>query len=193
MTNTDRRTPLFLAYDHAAEIVGAIDGSDLGLPTVCSQFDVAALVDHIVGAGHRAAGIARGEAGPEEFPQIDLRDAPDELRTAGKEARSAWTDDRLIATVTMPWGETYDGYTLVNLYLAELAAHAWDLAAATGHLDRLDPGLAGPALEGAQAMLKPEYRDLMEKGSPYGAEVPAPADATDWERFAAFMGRPPRP
>jgi hypothetical protein len=41
-------------------------------------------------------------------------------------------------------------------------------------------------------MLKPEHRDAMEPGSPYGAEVPAPADATEWERFAAFMGRQPR-
>ena len=37
----------------------------------------------------------------------------------------------------MPWGEDYLGTTLVNMYLAELAAHAWDLAFATGQLDRL--------------------------------------------------------
>jgi hypothetical protein len=32
----------------------------------------------------------------------------------------------------MPWGEEYTGATLVDMYLAELAAHAWDLARATG-------------------------------------------------------------
>ena len=39
----------------------------------------------------------------------------------------------------MPWGEEYTGAPLVDMYLAELAAHAWDLARATGQLDRLDP------------------------------------------------------
>jgi hypothetical protein len=29
---------------------------------------------------------------------------------------------------TMPWGEEYTGATLVDMYLAELATHAWDLA-----------------------------------------------------------------
>ena len=30
----------------------------------------------------------------------------------------------------MPWGEEYTGAALVDMYLAELAAHAWDLARA---------------------------------------------------------------
>ena len=58
------------------------------------------------------------------------------------------------------------------MYLAELAAHAWDLARATGQLDKLDPSLALPALEGARAMIKPQYRNMVEPGSPFGAEVP---------------------
>ena len=35
----------------------------------------------------------------------------------------------------MPWGEEYTGATLVDMYLAELAAHAWDLARATGQIE----------------------------------------------------------
>jgi len=190
----DRRPHLARSYDHAAGIVAGIDADQLGRPTVCPEFDVAGLVDHIVGAGWRAVSLGRGEAPTgEEFPHVELGDAPGELRRAGAEAAAAWADDaRLSATVTMPWGETYSGATLVDMYLAELAAHTWDLAAATGQAARLDPALAGAALEAARAMLKPEYRDMMGKGNPFGAEVPAPAGATDWERFAAFMGRDPR-
>ena len=32
---------------------------------------------------------------------------------------------------TMPWGEEYTGASLVDMYLAELAAHVRDLATAT--------------------------------------------------------------
>jgi hypothetical protein len=92
----------------------------------------------------------------------------------------------------MPWGEEYTGATMVDMYLAEPAAHAWNLARATGQLARLEPSLALPALEGARAMIKPGYRDMVEPGVPFGAEVPPPPGADDWERLAAFMGRDPR-
>jgi uncharacterized protein (TIGR03086 family) len=93
---------------------------------------------------------------------------------------------------TMPWGEEYTGATLVDMYLAELAAHAWDLARATGQLDKLDPSVALPALQGARAFIKPQYRNMVEPGAPFGAEVSLAPGADDWERLAAFMGRDPR-
>jgi|SRR5665213_2074579 len=194
MTTTDRRSAFFRSYGLAADIVTGITSDQLGGPTPCHDYDVATLVDHIVGAGHRAAALGRGENPTGvEFPHVELSDAPDELTRGGKEAEAAWADDgRLAATVTMPWGETYNGATLVDMYLTELATHAWDLASVTGQLNRLDTGLAGTALEGARAMLKPGYRNQMGEGTPFGSEVEAPADATEWERLAAFMGRNPR-
>lgn len=193
MTHPDRRPDLVRSYQHAAEIVAGVRPPQLGLPTPCPDYDVATLVDHLVGAAGRAAALGRGEQpSGHEFPHVELADAPEELRRAGKEAEAAWSDDaRLSATITMPWGETYDGFTLVDMYLAELAAHAWDLATATGQLGRLDPTLAPVALDAARAMLQPQYRDMLEPGSPFGAEVEVAADAPAWDRFAAFMGRRP--
>jgi hypothetical protein len=49
-----------------------------------------------------------------------------------------------------------------------------------------------PALEGAQAMIKPQYRNLAGPGAPFGAEVSPAPGADDWERLAAFTGRDPR-
>jgi uncharacterized protein (TIGR03086 family) len=195
MPQPDRRAALVRSYAHAATVAAGVRPEQLGDPTPCRAYDVATLVDHLVGAGWRAAALGRGEApsSVDEFPHVELSRAPDQLRRAGDAAEAGWADDaRLTATVDMPWGERYTGSTLVDMYLAELAAHAWDLAAATGQLDSLDPSLAGPALEGARAMLRPEYRDSVEKGSPYGAEVDPPSGATEWDQFAAFMGRPPR-
>jgi uncharacterized protein (TIGR03086 family) len=124
---------------------------------------------------------------------VELADAPGQLRCAAEEAAEAWADDSgLSSRFTMPWGEEYTGATLVDMYLAELAAHAWDLARATGQLDKLDRSLALPALEAALAMIKPQYRDMVEPGAPFGAEVTPPPGADDWERLAAFMGRDPR-
>lgn len=194
MPDPDRRGDLVASYANAAEIVSGVTPSQLQAPTPCPDYDVATLIDHLVGAGWRAAALGRGEQpATDDFPHVELAGAPDELRRAGADANASWADDaRLAATVTMPWGEEYTGATLVNMYLAELAAHTWDVASATGQADRLETGLGKAALDGARAMLKPEYRNAMGEGNPFGDEVEPPADATDWERFAAFMGRPPR-
>jgi uncharacterized protein (TIGR03086 family) len=195
MADPDRRSTLLVSYENAAAIVSLIDAEELSHPTPCRKYDVAGLVDHIVEAGHRAAAVGRGQTPPpgDESPHVELSDAPGQLRRAAKDAAQAWRDDsKLSSRFTMPWGEQYTGATLVDMYLAELAAHAWDLARATGQLDGLNPSLALPALEGARAVIKPEYRDLVEPGSPFATEVPPPSGADDWERFAAFMGRDPR-
>ncbi len=192
MTDTDHRTDLARNFTHAVTIVVGVSPDQLGDSTPCPDYDVATLIDHLIGASWLGVALSRSESpAGGEFPHIELADAPDQLRRAGQAAEAAWSDDaRLAATVTMPWGETYTGTTLVDLHVTELGAHTWDLAVATGQLDRLDPRLAPSALEAARAMLKPEYRN--GAGNPYGAEVEAPPDATDWERFASFMGRQPR-
>lgn len=190
-TDTDRRAALTAAYNHAAEVVAGVRAAQLSGPTPCPEYNVATLIDHLVGAGWRAIEIGRGQTpSGEEFPHVDLADAPGQLCEAGAEAPATWTDDRLAATTTMPWGETYTGATLVDMYLCELMAHSWDLSMATGQTPHCDPTLATAALNAAHAMLRPEYRDMLSTGNPYGAEQPTHHDATTIDRFAAFVGRP---
>jgi uncharacterized protein (TIGR03086 family) len=195
MAGTDRRRDLFRSYNNAADIVGGIRPDQLARATPCPGYDVESMVDHLVAMGWRIVALGRGQdAYGTELPHVELRDASDQLRQAGQEAVAAWSDDGgLDALVSVPWGEAMTGEMLVNMYLAELATHAWDVALTTGQLGHLDPVLAEPALEAARAMLMPELRNAWGQGNPYGAEIAAPTDATDWERLAAFMGRPPRP
>ena len=195
MADPDRRSTLLVSYENAAEIVAAIDVERLGHPTPCPNYDVAGLIDHLVEAGYRAAALGRGQVPPpgDDSSHVELSDAPAQLRCAAEEAAEAWGNETALSSrLTMPWGEEYSGATLVDMYLAELATHAWDLARATGQLDRLDPSLAPPALDAARCTIEPQYRNLIEPGSPFGAEVPPPPGADDWECLAAFMGRDPR-
>ncbi|HEV3274974.1 MAG TPA: TIGR03086 family metal-binding protein [Candidatus Dormibacteraeota bacterium] len=199
MTNTmavpDRRSILIDAYENAAVIVSGISPDQLRNSTPCRGYDVAGMIDHVVEAGHRAAALGRGTAPPsgDASPHVELTEAPDRLRSAAQEAAAGWADDtRLVTTATMPWGEQYTGTALIDMYLLELAAHAWDLARATGQLDRLATTVAAPALSGAHAFIKQEFRDMVGPGAPFGAEVPPPPGASDWERFVAFTGRDPR-
>ena len=156
MADSDRRSTLSDAYENAAVIVSGIVPDELDHPTPCPKYDVAGLIDHLVEAGYRAAALGRGLAPPpgDESPHVDLSDAPGQLRSAPDQAAQAWGgDSSLSSKYTMPWGEEYTGAYLVDMYLVELAAHAWDLARATGQIDKLDPSLAWPALEGARATI----------------------------------------
>jgi uncharacterized protein (TIGR03086 family) len=153
------------------------------------------MIDHLVEASRRAAVLGRGQAPPsgDKSPHVELSDAPGQLRRAAAEAAQAWGDDSSLSLRhTMPWGEEYTGATLVDMYLAELAAHAWDLARATGQVDKLDPSLALPALAGARSLVKPQSRNLVGPGAPFGTEVSPAPGAGGWERLAAFTGRDPR-
>ena len=182
MADSDRRSTLLDAYENAAVIVAGIGPDELGDPTPCPKYDVAGLIDHLVEAGHRAARLGRGQAPPpgDESPHVEFSDAPGQLRRAADQAARAWGDSSSLSVRhAMPWGEQYTGATLVDMYLAELGAHAWDLAKATGQIDKLDPSLAVPALEGARAWIKSQYRNMVEPGAPFGTEVdPAPVLTT---------------
>lgn len=192
MTHNDRRSALFSSYEHAARIIENISPADLDRHTPCAAFNVAALVSHSVGAAWRAAALGRGDALAEEFPDVALSEAPERVRQAKQEAEAAWGDEeRLVARTTMPWDETYSGAALVDMYVMELATHAWDLAMATDQVHALDPSAPVEALACANEILLPAYRNA--EGFPFGFEVPAPENATPWEQLAAFMGRQPRP
>lgn len=194
MADLDGRSALLDAYENAAVIVSGIAAEQLRSPTPCPGYDVAAMIDHLVEAGRRAAALGRGEVPPpgDASAHIELSDAPGRLRAARAAAARAWAQDPSLALpVRMPWGEVYAGITLVSMYVAELAVHTWDLAKATGQIDRLNPSLAKPALQGAVAMIKPGYRNMVAPGVPYGTAVEPAVDATDWERLVCFMGRDP--
>ena len=177
MADSDRRTTLLDSYENAAVIVSGIAADELGLPTPCPKYDVAGLIDHLVEASHRAAALGRGQAPPpgDESPHVELSDAPGQLRSAAEQATQAWGDSSSLSLrYTMPWGEEYTGATLVDMYLAELAAHAWDLARATGQIDKLDPSLALPGTRGGTDRNQTSVPQLGRAWSPFrGGGLPS--------------------
>jgi hypothetical protein len=50
MTDTDRRADLARNFTHAVTIVAGISPDQLGDPTPCPDYDVATLIDYLIGA-----------------------------------------------------------------------------------------------------------------------------------------------
>src|SRR5271155_733506 len=110
MADPDRRSTLLDSYENAAVIVSGIAAGELGHPTPCPGYDVAALIDHLVEAGRRPGTPGPGGAPPpgDRSPHVELPDAPGQLRSAAQEAAQAWGDDSSLSLRhAMPWGEEY--------------------------------------------------------------------------------------
>ncbi|GAA2070613.1 TIGR03086 family metal-binding protein [Streptomyces albiaxialis] len=184
--------PLFgRALDQMGEQVAAVRPEELGARTPCAEYDVRALLGHVVAVLDKLARVGAG-GDTRGLPDV-VEGVPDSgwaaaFARARGAAERVWADDaRLDGMVALPWA-TMPGRDVVDAYTHEFTAHSWDLAHATGRLAGLDPDLAERALRAFAAFAPPEERD--ERGR-FGPVVPVSEDAGAYERLAAYLGRRP--
>jgi uncharacterized protein (TIGR03086 family) len=197
VTGPDPRLMLNRAFDQAALVVNGVTPEQLHLPTPCAEFDVAALLTHLVGAAGRVSSLARGEVdnprgGQRQTEALPIPDDLDAIgwsaafETCRQAAATAWADDEVLERkFELPWG-TFNGVFVAQMYTMELTVHGWDLATATDQRSLLDDDLATATLAGAYAMLPPEPRGGF---IPFEAVVPVAEDAPAYDRLAAYLGR----
>ena len=189
MTSSDPRLMLQRSFDQAARVVAGVSFEQLDLPTPCAEFDVAALLTHMVGVGCRIAGIGRGESQSGRLPVPEGMDEggwDGAFQVARAQAASSWADDIVLdRKIELPFG-TFTGAAAAQIYTLELTAHAWDLASATDQIASLDAALAEASLGVAQEVLPPEPRGGF---LPFEAVVPVPAEAPAYVRLAGYLGR----
>ncbi|MFF8729601.1 TIGR03086 family metal-binding protein [Streptomyces sp. NPDC015171] len=188
--STDPRPLYARATAQAAEVIRAVRPGDLAGPTPCAEFDVRALLGHIVDGTRRVALIGEGADGqdlPRSVPDVDADRWAEAYEEVREQALKAWSgDDRLAWTVRLPWGEI-PGHAALSAWVMETVAHTWDLSEAIGRPLPLDPELAEFALATARQALPDEPRE----GRPFDAPRPAPEGAGAYERLAAWLGREP--
>jgi uncharacterized protein (TIGR03086 family) len=164
--------------DKTEGIIAGVRPDQVRLPTPCADFDVARVVDHLVGwASSFAARLSGGtfEGDPNDYragadPVADFHDAAGTIAGAYRDGGEA--------AAQLP----------VGILLMEFVVHGWDLATATGQTVSFTPAEADRALDTGQQMLKPEYRG---PGKTFGYEAEVPDSASSVDRLVAFLGRSP--
>lgn len=184
--------PLFArAVDQAERQVAAVRPGELGNSTPCAEYDLRALLGHMVGVLRKLARAGDGRDARDVGDVVDGiadTDWAHAFTQARGEAERIWADDALLdRMVTLPWA-TMPGRAVMDAYTHEFTVHSWDVAAATGRLSGLDPALAERALDAFAEFAPPEARS--EQG-PFGPIVPVSGDADVYTRLAAFVGRRP--
>ncbi|WP_202966109.1 TIGR03086 family metal-binding protein [Streptomonospora alba] len=160
------------------------------LATPCADYDVRALIGHMVAVLHKLTRIGAGEATGDVGDVIHgIADDgwADAFALARGETERVWNEAVLDREVALPWA-TLPGRAALDAYTHEFTVHSWDLAHATGRRAALDPDLAVRALEAFPRFAPPEARSGQ---GPFGPVVEAPEDADAYTRLAAYLGRRP--
>jgi len=170
------------------ERVHAIRDDQWTAATPCSEWDVRALVGHLVTEVAWAAPLVGGKS---------VADVGDELSgdLLGDDPKAAW--DRHSAEAASAVGEDGAMERTVRLTRRELPAseytfeiftdlliHGWDLARAIGGQEGLDP----ESVEIVYRKVKPDEAALKASGM-FGSQVTPPPDADAQTQLLAIFGR----
>jgi uncharacterized protein (TIGR03086 family) len=175
-------------FDRAVHKVGI---NDWDSPTPCTDWDVKALVNHLVYEQLWVPDLLAGRTVAEVGDRYDgdvLNDDPiGTWTTSSQTARSAWLDPGVLdRTVHLSFGDA-DGREYCWQMTVDLAVHGWDLATALGADAGMGDELAGVLLE----YVEPQA-PLWQGSGMFAAPVPVPDDADPQSRLVARLGRRPR-
>ena len=188
IATTDPRPYYARALAWAAALVAATDPTTFGDATPCAEYDVRALLGHLVATVDRARTIAEG-GDPRTMPVV-VADVPDDgwaaaFTAAVEKMTPTWADDALLdREVIVPWG-TVPGRAALWGYINEALVHGWDLAVATGQDAEADADLAEATFAGVRPKIPAEFRG---GPMPFGEVVPSAAAAGPTERLANWSG-----
>lgn len=173
------------------DLVAGAEPGQAGRPTPCPDYDVATLVDHLVGWVQVFAAGAQGHTDAGDPAAYRAGDDPAaEFRAAARALVAGWRAHGFDRTVRLTGGGDVPAAMAFRMTLMEYVTHGWDLAVATGQPVPFTPGEAEAALAAAQETLPPEYRGA---GMPFGDIVPVADEAPAVDRLVAFLGRRPVP
>ena len=169
-------------------VVAAIADDQWTAATPCADWDVRALVNHLVAGNHWAARLGAGETIAQVGTDLDgdlLGDDPVAAYDASVEpaARVFERPGAMNAMCAVSYGpvpgSTYAGHRFIDVLV-----HGWDLAVATGQ----DATLPEDLVEACRRVVEPQLALLAGSGM-FGATQPIPEDADAQTRLLSTLGR----
>jgi uncharacterized protein (TIGR03086 family) len=169
------------AQEAFARVLAGVEPDQLEGPTPCPEWNVWAVIDHVVGGNWRVAG--NEEATPASTAELVAAHAA----SASAAHTTFSASDGLTRTYHIRIGDI-PGSAYIGLRTTDTLVHAWDIATATGQPTDLDPEVAEAMLDMSQQRITPDFRG---EGKPFGSEQECGDDRPMADRLAAFLGRRP--
>lgn len=163
-------------------VLANLDAADLEKQTPCSEFDVAALTEHLL-RSITLIGQAAGAAIPARDGESSLEE---QITAAARPALNAWHSRGLAGS--LPFGPNEVPATMMAGILSlEFLVHAWDYAAATGGRVDVPDTVAEYVLAIAQRTISADARTQVG----FDDAIDVADNASPLERLIAFTGRTP--
>jgi uncharacterized protein (TIGR03086 family) len=160
-------------------VLRGVAAADYGSRTVCTEFSVAQLTDHLIGSVTFLGGAAGAE-----FPPTDATGLEERVAAAAQPALEAWNARGLVGTVKVGPHELPAALAL-GIMSIEFLVHAWDFARATGQQVTVAAEVGQHVLDVAEKVITAEIRG---SGS-FADAIPPGPDAGVLDRLIAFTGR----
>jgi uncharacterized protein (TIGR03086 family) len=179
--------------DTTAQLIGAVSSDKWSNPTPCTDWDVRALVNHLVFGNKMFAGILRGDPPPDQaqLPALRARDhlgddAAAAYRAAGDAVLAGFEQPGVMEKVFVAPVGAAPGAVMLHLRITETLVHGWDLAQAIDSTKGFPDDIAEQELAFSSGSIAP---DVPRTGHPFGPVQTMAADAPAIDRLAAFLGR----
>ena len=170
-------------------VVKGVPSDEMAAPTPCTDFDVRAVDNHMLGTTGAMRGIGAS----------DPMDAEDPWGTSGDHMSEQWRDD-LCTTLTEyaeAWtsSDAWEGFivdgampkqAVGDMAFVEAILHGWDIAKGSGQDVSFDHAAVQRALE-----IMGQIGEMGRSQGAFGPEVSVPDDAAPFDKVLAQAGRDP--
>jgi uncharacterized protein (TIGR03086 family) len=175
-----------LATAEAQKAIDAITSDDMAKQTPCAEFDVKALLNHVIaGMAMLKTAATGGKATPPEG-NIVGDDPAAQYRSAREELMGVLREPGVFdKTWEMPFG-AMPGKMMAGIAFMEHLTHAWDIRKATGQPTELPEGIVSECMGLVQPM-----DAMLRMPGVCGPAVEVPDSASPTDKLVAFMGRQP--
>jgi uncharacterized protein (TIGR03086 family) len=177
---------LTAVFDHGAVVVDNITVDQLGSPTPCRDWDVRAVLGHMLGV---ISNMGNGASGRQIIPVADYQLHGDYIAQYKAETTSTLAAWRSCTqkTIVDIGGGPMPAPVALSINLIDTAAHIWDLMRATGRSTDLPERIAETILDLARQIVTDEGRVSVG----FDPEIPVEASASSTTRLVAYLGRQP--
>lgn len=178
------------AAAESARVVGGVRSDQLSAATPCTDWDLHALLNHIIlWTAYSAERRARDEQVPEELMNADFVAQPGyaaDYAAQLDKAVAAWSDPAAWERKLNVMGSPTPAADVAALLIAEMVLHGWDAAKASGQRYTARDDVAQAVLTAVEA-----NAELFRKYQGFAGPVPVPASASVLDRALAQSGRDP--
>jgi uncharacterized protein (TIGR03086 family) len=178
------------ALSTTADVIDAIEPGRWHDTSLCEQWSVRELVDHLVGGCMLTGQVLQGEdaRGRPTYEGTSDHELAVQFRQAGQAVLLGIEEPgALERTVRVGLGPV-PGSVAAQLCLVETIVHGWDIARSTGQDVVFDDAAVTGALEFSRGMMS----QIPAERSPFKPSFPVAEDAPPLARLVGLLGRAPQ-